>query len=617
MAESNLAGTFLFSLFYLADVAITAYFIAALYKEARRIKADISFHRIFDLLRDEISRLRKGKVAYLHLSIFGGVGLSILFILLYPLISMSEVLVMAVLAISIILTVGLLAAVVWRVQILFQSRNVHKEIGEELNINDEFKSKSLLFQSLLIVVILLTMFDLDLAAVPYKDSFYYASVVFIIRTALVAVLYVKPALNTYANIDMKVSEITTPFNINDVLQGKVDASSVKLGAETFSDFQKFELNSLEACVEIGACEAACPATKVSRPLSPRVLIRKLAIAGKKGENMQLQSIVGEEELWSCTTCAACVYSCPVDVKHLPIIIDMRRKLVEQGRLDKKKSSLLLSLGEYGNTFSSSNQGRNAWLKDLGMKYANESHEFEYLFWVGCMGSFDSRIRKYIADFAELAKKAGIIDKIAILGEEEACCGDPARRLGEEGKFQELALSNIEKFKKYGVKKILVICPHGLNTFKNEYSRLDEWMKGIEVKHHSQLIEEMIIDGRLEINKNEENYVIHDPCYLSRYNGIVSPQRKVIGSIGNVKEAAMHGENTFCCGAGGANYWYEVKERKRISHERLEQLEKAGSKNIVTMCPFCNAMLFDALTSAGKIEQAKLMDIGEAVKRATS
>jgi len=616
VAESNLPSSFLFLLFYLADAAITAYFIAAMYREARRLRSDISFKHILKLLKDEINRLRKGKVAYLHLSIFGGVGLSILFILLYPLISMYEVLIIIELAISFVLSVGLLAAAVWRIQILFQSRNVHRVLGEDLKINDEFKSRSLFFQSILIVVILLTMFDLDLAAIPFKDSFYYASVVFVVRTALVALLYVKPALNTYVNIDMKVFEITTPFNINDVLQGKVDASSIRLGAETFSDFQKYELNSLEACVEIGACEAACPATKVSRPLSPRVLIRKLAIASKKEGNIQLQSIIGEEELWSCTTCAACVYSCPVDVKHLPIIVDMRRKLVEQGRLDKKKSSLLLSLGEYGNTFISSNQGRNAWLKELGMKYANESQDFEYLFWVGCMGSFDSRIRKYINEFALLAKKAGIIDRIAVLGEEETCCGDPARRLGEEGKFQELAFSNIEKFKKYGVKKILVICPHGLNTFRNEYSRLDEWMKGIEVKHHSQLIEEMIMDGRLKTEKHEENYVIHDPCYLSRYNGIVSPQRKVIGSIGNVREAALHGENTFCCGAGGANYWYEVKERKRISHERLEQLEKAGSKNIVTMCPFCNAMLFDALTSTGKIDQVKLMDIGEALNVAT-
>jgi len=224
VAESNLPSSFLFLLFYLADAAITAYFIAAMYREARRLRSDISFKHILKLLKDEINRLRKGKVAYLHLSIFGGVGLSILFILLYPLISMYEVLIIIELAISIVLSVGLLAAAVWRIQILFQSRNVHRVLGEELKINDEFKSRSLFFQSILIVVILLTMFDLDLAAIPFRDSFYYASVVFVVRTALVALLYVKPALNTYVNIDMKVFEITTPFNINDVLQGKVDDS---------------------------------------------------------------------------------------------------------------------------------------------------------------------------------------------------------------------------------------------------------------------------------------------------------------------------------------------------------------------------------------------------------
>ena len=607
--------TFSFLLFYLADIMVTAYFMAALYIETRRVRADVSFRGMLRLLTDEFKRLKKGKVAFLHLSIFVGVGLSILFMLIYPLVYSNMLLEGAILALSVILSIGLLAAAVWRVQILFQSRKVHKELGKELMIDDNFKRKSLLFQTILVVVILLTMVDLDLSSLHYQGFFYYASFVFVIRTALVALLYVKPAINTYVNMEMKIPEITTPFNINDVLQGKVDPSSIKVGVETFSDFQKYELNSLDACVEIGACEAACPATKVFRPLSPRVLIRKLAIASEKKVNLPLQSVIAEEELWSCTTCAACVYSCPVDVKHLPIIIDMRRKLVEQGKLDKKKSSLLLSLGEYGNTFSSTNQLRNSWLRETGIKIASESQNFEYLFWVGCMGSFDSRIRRYVSAFAEVAKKAGIIEKIAILGEEETCCGDPARRLGEEGKFQELALANIEKFKKYNVRKILVICPHGLNTFRNEYSKLDDWMKNVEVKHHAQLIDELIKDGRLKTNNGEQKYTIHDPCYLSRYNGMVNPQRNVIGAIGKVAEPDMRGENTFCCGAGGANYWYEAKERKRISHERLEQLEKTNSKNIVTLCPFCNAMLFDAITTVGKADETKLRDIAEIVNDA--
>ncbi|MEM3637230.1 MAG: (Fe-S)-binding protein [Conexivisphaerales archaeon] len=609
---SNLA---LFLSFYALDIVVVLYFLAALFREARRVKAPLSLERITELLSDEFRRLRKGTVAFLHLSIFGGVGLSILFIVLYPLISLSKIAQYTVIAISIVLSIGLLAAVVWRVQILVSSRRVHRQLGEELRIDDRFKTSSFLFQFLLIVVILLTTLDLDLSAVPGQQFFYYASIAFIPRTLLVAILYVKPAINTYSNVRMKISDITTPFNMKEVIEGKVDPSSIRLGAENFSDFKDFELNSLDACVEIGACEAACPATRVSRPLSPRVLVRKLAMAKSNGSNISLQSIIGEEELWSCTSCAACVYSCPVDVKHLPIIVDMRRKLVEQGKLDRKKSSLLLSLGEYGNTFSTPNQTRNEWLKQLGIQYASEGKQFDYLFWVGCMGSFDARMRKYISDFVEVLKKAGMIERIAILGDEETCCGDPARRLGEESKFQELALSNIERFKKYNVKRILLICPHGLNTFKNEYANLDQEMKNIEVVHHAQLIEKLVEAGRLNLSKGEESYVIHDPCYLSRYNGIVAPQRKVLDKVGVVKEAKLHGENTFCCGAGGSNYWYEVKERKRISHERFEQLAETKSENIVTMCPFCNAMIFDAVTTLGKGEQHAVRDISEVVKEA--
>ncbi|MEM3186171.1 MAG: (Fe-S)-binding protein [Conexivisphaerales archaeon] len=611
----SVTNSVLFYSVYAADVAVIMFFLVALLKEAKRIEVPVNFQYMLRLIREEIFRLRKGLVAYLHLSIFGAVGLSILFMIIYPILFLSIWIYYIITIISAILTIGLLAAVWWRIDILYKSRTIHKELGAELKLDKRFVSSSFLFQVTLIAVILLTMLDLDLIAVPFRNFFYYSSGIFIIRTVVVALLYVKPAMNTYSNLGRNITELTLPFNLKDVMDGKIDPSGIRLGAEKISDLQQFEINSFEACVEIGACEAACPATAVRRPLSPRALVRKLAIQqAKQGTDGYIFESISEEELWACTTCGACVYSCPVDVKHVPIIMDMRRKLVEQGKIDKKKSTLLLSIAQYNNSLGSPNEGRNSWLIDLGLRTPAQNPTFKYLFWVGCMGSFDGRIKKTIRDFISILDRAGVLQEFAILGEEEGCCGDPARRIGEESKFQELALKNIEIFKKYNVREIVLICPHGVNTFANEYPKLDSWMQGVSVVHHSQYIESLLKEGKIKIGKEDEDFVIHDPCYLSRYNGIVEPQRSVIGSIGRIEEPKLHGEKTFCCGAGGANYWYEVKEKRRISHERLDQLLITGSKNIVTLCPFCNAMLSDAVTVKAKSE-VSVKDISEVVHEA--
>jgi len=297
----------------------------------------------------------------------------------------------------------------------------------------------------------------------------------------------------------------------------------------------------------------------------------------------------------------------VKVNHLDVIYGVRRALVAQSKVGKKVADVLMSLSQYNNTMSMPNAGRHDWLRELGVTHIAENPEAEYLLWVGCMGSFDSRSREIIKAFVSILQRAGMLNKVAILGDEETCCGDPARRLGEESRFQEIALNNKQIFEKYNIRKIIMICPHGYNVFKNEYP---EFSIKLEVYHHSQVIQKLIADGKISVKDGKEALTIHDPCYLARYNKVAEPQRKILIRLGEVKEPPRRGEKTFCCGAGGANYWYDVPEEKRISHIRFEELVATGASTIVTLCPFCNAMLSDAKRT--KESAVAVKDIAEVV-----
>ncbi|WP_054842089.1 (Fe-S)-binding protein [Vulcanisaeta distributa] len=533
-----------------------------------------------------------------------------LYTILYPWIYKYVIAHYVMFAIALPFIVGLLAAFAWRVQVFIRAINVHNFLG----VSEEFRSKSLTLQGILMAIILLTTSTLVLTILP---SLFYIDVKLTITIAdylLIVLFYARPEVNLFMDFDRGLPNIRMPFNIKDVIDGKVDASQVKMGVEKLSEFEDYEVHSFSSCVEIGACEEACPAVAAGRPLSPRVLVRKLAILkDSSGLESEAFKVINEDELWACTTCGACTYSCPVGVRHIDIIMDLRRKLVELGKLDQKKSNLLLNLSQYNNSMGMPNYGRHDWLKELGVKTVQENPDFEYLLWVGCMGSFDNRAREIITSLIDILKSAGLLDKVAILGDEETCCGDPARRLGEEGRFQELALNNIELFKKYNVRNIITICPHGYNTFKNDYPKIDPWMSNVKVLHHSEFLKQLIDEGRIKVGKNNVVFTIHDPCYLARYNGVVEPQRNIVRRLGELREARKHGTQTFCCGAGGANYWYDVPEKKRISHIRLEQLMETNAQTIVTLCPFCNAMLTDAARVKGVEDKVKILDISEIVK----
>jgi Fe-S oxidoreductase len=545
------------------------------------------------LILHEFKETLKGGVGYMHFSIAAGVVLSVFLAVLSPF----RALALALWIISLPVMAGLFAAAVYRVGVFMRSGLIHRRLGEE----KEFVKESSKMQLVLFFIIVLTFLDILFSVFISWLSLS----VGIARNILLFVFYVKPAANLFVNHARELTSFRTPFRLEDVLEGRVKPEEIKFGYEKMSDIDKDVVLSCQSCGEIGACDASCPAVAAGRLLSPRVVVRTIAL--NSGNPDFEVAVKLERHAWACTTCGACVYSCPVKVNHLDVIYGVRRALVAQSRVDKKIADVLTSLSQYNNTMSMPNAGRHDWLKELGVRHITENPDAEYLLWVGCMGSFDSRSKEIIKSFVTILQRAGMLNKVAILGDEETCCGDPARRLGEESRFQEIVLNNKQIFEKYNVKKIITICPHGYNVFKNEYP---EFGVRLEVYHHSQIIQRLISDGKISVKEGKEILTIHDPCYLARYNKVVEPQRKILIKLGVVKEPPRRGEKTFCCGAGGANYWYDVPEEKRISHIRFEELVATGASTIVTLCPFCNAMLSDAKRT--KESAVAVKDIAEVV-----
>lgn len=545
------------------------------------------------LILHEFKEALKGGVGYMHFSIAAGVVLSVFLAVLSPF----RALALALWIISLPVMAGLFAAAVYRVGVFMRSGLIHRRLGEE----KEFVKESSKMQLVLLLIIVLTFLDVLLSVFIHWLSLS----VGIARNILLSVFYVKPAANLFVNHTWELTSFRTPFRLEDVLEGRVKPEEIKFGYEKTCDMDKDVVLSCQSCGEIGACDASCPAVAAGRLLSPRVVVRTVAL---NSGNPDFEVAVRlERHAWACTTCGACVYSCPVKVNHLDVIYGARRALVAQSRVDKKIADVLMSLSQYNNAMSMPNAGRHDWLRELGVRHIAENPEAEYLLWVGCTGSFDSRSKEIIKAFVAILQRAGMLNKVAILGDEETCCGDPARRLGEESRFQEIVLNNKQIFEKYDIKRIITICPHGYNVFKNEYP---EFGVKLEVYHHSQIIQRLISDGKISVKEGKEILTIHDPCYLARYNKVVEPQRKILIKLGVVKEPPRRGEKTFCCGAGGANYWYDVPEEKRISHIRFEELTATGVSTIVTLCPFCNAMLSDAKRT--KESAVAVKDIAEVV-----
>ncbi|MDA4129413.1 MAG: heterodisulfide reductase-related iron-sulfur binding cluster [Thaumarchaeota archaeon] len=419
-----------------------------------------------------------------------------------------------------------------------------------------------------------------------------------------------------------LGKMTTPFNLAELMKQQETnpdfVPDLTIGIRTSADLKWDQRVMLDACTNCGRCEAACPANAAGRDLSPRLVVQDLKNRfyqdhrGKASPEGDLFSTgtIRDGEMYSCVTCAACVYECPVEINQVDFIEDLRRTIVSSNRLDPSQNTLLSNLAAHQNPYGLSNSNRANWTADVpGIQNTSDNKDAEYLYWVGCVASFDQRAQNVAKALAKIMKHAGL--SFSILGSEELCNGDPARRLGEEGRFQELALQNIDKLNGYGVKKIVTTCPHCFNTIKNEYPVLGG---KYEVIHHTQLISDLIEKGKLQVSEKklkDLSVTLHDACYAVRYNSIFEEPRKIlVAAQMDVREMHRCKEKTFCCGAGGSNYWYKIPQKKTIASIRTEEAAGTGAGTLATECPFCLSMFEDSTKVTGT--KLEVRDVAELI-----
>ena len=450
-----------------------------------------------------------------------------------------------------------------------------------------------------------------------------------------------------------------------------DETQEVFGVNRIEDFNQKQLVDLYACVECGRCTNMCPATGTGKMLSPMDLILKLrdhltikgaavtsrtpwvpafalsntygnqvayqarqaaggeTAAASEGERLAqtivendlIGNVITEEEIWACTTCRNCEDQCPVMNEHVDKIIDMRRYLVlTEGKMDPEMQRAVTNIERQGNPWGINRKEREKWRElrdDVYVPTVKElekaGEEFEYLFWVGSMGSYDSRSQKVALSFAKVMNEAGI--KFAILGNKEKNSGDTPRRIGNEFLFQELATKNIQTFEKHGIKKIVTCDPHAYNTLKNEYPEFG--LKDVEVYHHTELLAQWIKEGKIKpVYEVNETITFHDSCYLGRYNDVYDPPREILKAIPGVKivEMERNRETGMCCGAGGGLMWTEEDTGSRINVARTEQALAVNPSVISSGCPYCLTMLSDGTKAKEVEDEVQTLDVVEILEK---
>ncbi|MFZ1290342.1 MAG: heterodisulfide reductase-related iron-sulfur binding cluster [Melioribacteraceae bacterium] len=415
---------------------------------------------------------------------------------------------------------------------------------------------------------------------------------------------------------------------------KFELKKINLEDETIEQYGAADVDHLSwkqmfdgyTCTECGRCSDACPANKTGKLLSPREIIinvrkrtvEKAPLILEKKENSEIlektliHNYIKPEQLWACTTCGACMQECPVTIEHLDTIVDMRRNLVlMESEFPNELNSVFKNLETNFTPWAFNHQDRANWAEGLNVKTMADDSNCEYLFWVGCAGSYDSRYQKVSKAIAELFKKAGV--DFRILGTEEKCNGDTVRRLGNEYLAQMMMQENVETLNSYKVKKIVTGCPHCYNSLKIEYPQFGG---NFEVYHHSEVLENLINEGKIKLKENSVNSKVtyHDSCYLGRYNQIYNSPRNSLNSISGLEllEMDRNKDKGFCCGAGGGRMFLEETEGTKININRTEEAISTGAETVASACPFCMTMLTDGVKAFEKQEEVDVKDIAEII-----
>lgn len=384
----------------------------------------------------------------------------------------------------------------------------------------------------------------------------------------------------------------------------------RVGVSAIADFTRQQLLSLDSCMECGRCEEACPAWASGKPLSPKAVILGLrdAMPGSAAGTKLHGGVISAETLWACTMCQACVQECPVLIGQVDLISDLRRHLVGAGQIAGPPAKAMTGMSRQFNPYGRPASERLAWAAGLEVPTVEANPDFEHLLWLGCAVAFDPRAQKVARALVQLLQEARI--NYAVLGPEERCTGDPARRMGDEFLFQELAQANVETLGKRKVRKIVTPCPHCLNTLQNEYPQFGG---SYQVQHHSQLLAELVATGRLAgARQSSTALTFHDPCYLARANGETSAPRAVLqAATGSpISEMPRHGAKTFCCGAGGGRMWFDEAPAQRVATLRAAEATGTGAQTLATACPFCLNMMGGAMAAAPGDREIRVLDIAE-------
>ncbi|MEZ5202951.1 MAG: heterodisulfide reductase-related iron-sulfur binding cluster [Acidimicrobiales bacterium] len=429
-------------------------------------------------------------------------------------------------------------------------------------------------------------------------------------------------------LNMYLKDKDRPKGAMRAMPNLMETELESFGASTIEEFTWKQLLDTDACTMCGRCTSVCPAHATGKPLDPREIVLKtgevMAASGSPAVSPPISTVpeiviesnsvfdrITPEEIWSCTTCKACDENCPVNIEILDKILDMRRYLaLMESNFPTELGNAYRGMENSGNPWGMSQADRAAWtskVDDVPIVDGSDAFDHEYLYWVGCAGSFDDKNQKVTQAMAKLMQRAEI--DFAILGPSENCTGDSARRSGNEYIFQMLAMQNIEMMNEMGVRKIITQCPHCFNTLLNEYPQLGGTY---EVVHHSQFLEWLIDQGKLDLTdaKLEERIVYHDSCYLGRHNDVYMAPRNVIGNLAGIEivEASANGTKGMCCGAGGARMWMEETIGTKVNDARSEQLVATGAERVATACPFCYIMIDDGVKGLGKGDDVQVADI---------